>query len=299
MADTTGLSGYALYYAQAINRGMNDEEASRYATQQMGGSGLYRQDIDKILTGTGATSQSQNIRYDPVTGYAINKYSSGNNNTSGGSTYNDVASEFSSFFNKLTDNIPTFTPPTEAEMQGWAKAYADTSVNPLISAIQAALNKQLTSQETAKADVEAAYAGLPEKYQSQLNEARNYALENAIARGMGRSGVVNWETEKRTTPIMQEQAQAEREKAAKLASIANAIAAAESSAAEQTQSAEAQRAALEAAKMGELQQWAAAMANSSGQNAFNQALSLAGLYNQNQASNTNLLLQLLPLFLGG
>lgn len=295
--DTSGLSGYALYYAQAANKGMSDAEANRYATQMMGGSGLRRTDVDQILKDTGSTSESQGIRYDPNTGYAINDYESGGGG--GNNENNNNSFDFSSFFGQMMNNVPTFNAPSRAELEGWARAYADTQTNPLISAIQARLIKERAAQENARGEVEAAYGGLPAQYQARLDEAREYALENAIARGMGRTGVVNWETEKRTTPILQEQAQADREKASKLAAIANAIAAAEASAAESVQAAEANRAALEASKLADLQQWSAGMQANQGLNSFNQILSMADMYNSSQNNTSTLLMQLLPLLMGG
>jgi hypothetical protein len=169
----------------------------------------------------------------------------------------------------------------------------------LITAIQNNLAQQLAAQETAKSDIEAAYAGLPEKYAAQLEEARRTALESAIARGMGRSGVVDWQTTQYSKPILESQRQSEADKAAKLAAIANTIAALNTTAQNSLTAAEQQRGALEAARMGELEQWAAQMAATGGQNNFNNMMQMANLYNNNQANSQNLILQLLPLLMGG
>jgi len=193
----------------------------------------------------------------------------------------------------------SYVAPSESEMQDWASSYASSSINPLLSAIQTRLSKEKAAQDSAKTEVEAAYGGLPEKYANQLSEARTSALESAISRGMGRSGVVDWQTEKLSSPIMQEQAQSEREKASRLTSIANAIASAESTAATQTQSAEEQRAALEAARMGELQQWVEQMKASGNSSMWGNAFNMANLYNQSQSSGSNALAQALAQLLGG
>ena len=108
-----------------------------------------------------------------------------------------------------------------------------------------------------------------------------------------------WQTAKLSSPIIQQQAKDEADKTAALAKIANNIAALNTTAQDSITSAEAQRGNLAASRMGELQQWVAQMNAASGQNSFNNALSLANLYNNNQASSINTILQLLPLFMGG
>lgn len=297
--DLTGLSGYALAFAKAMNAGQNYEQASATATRETGGSGLYRQDIDNILKGTGATSSSQGLKYDPETGYVIGSYDNYVDRTprppSGGSD------NISDIVNALTNTIPTstFTPPSEDELKGWASTYANTQIDPTIAAIQNSLTRQLAAQDTAKSDVEAAYAGLPAQYANQLEEARNAALESAIARGMGRSGVVDWQTAQYSKPILESQRQTDADKAAKLAAIANTIAALNTTAQDSIAAAEGQRGSLEAARMGDLQQWVAGMQAAGSQDSFNNALQLAGMINSNHNTGQDLLLQLIPLFMGG
>jgi len=87
--------------------------------------------------------------------------------------------------------------------------------------------------------------------------------------------------------------------AASLASIANTIAALNTNAQNSLTAAEKQRGTLKSSRMGDLQQWVEGMKSSAGQNKFNNALSLADLQNNSAASSNSLLLQLLPLFMGG
>ena len=306
--DLTGLSGYALEFAKAMNAGKSYDEASSIATKATGGSGIKRDDMDQILAGSGTTSESQGLKYDPNTGYVIGSYDIPSGGGSGG------GGQGGSFFDELSKIInsqgqssdmssaisnPVFDAPSEDKMRDWASSYASSQVNPLITAIQNNLAQQLAAQETAKSDIEAAYAGLPEKYAAQLEEARRTALESAIARGMGRSGVADWQTAQYSKPILESQRQSEADKAAKLAAIANTIAALNTTAQNSLTAAEQQRGALEAARMGELEQWAAQMAATGGQNNFNNMMQMANLYNNNQASSINTILQLLPLFMGG
>ncbi|HOR79024.1 MAG TPA: hypothetical protein PLG04_09595, partial [Anaerolineaceae bacterium] len=229
--------------------------------------------------------------------------SSSNTNKNSPETYHGSKQSSSSFdweslFDKLVPKN-NFVAPSESQMRDWASSYASSQVNPLITAIQNNLAQQLAAQETAKSDIEAAYAGLPEKYAAQLEEARRTALESAIARGMGRSGVADWQTAQYSKPILESQRQSEADKAAKLAAIANTIAALNTTAQNSLTAAEQQRGALEAARMGELEQWAAQMAATGGQNNFNNMMQMANLYNNNQANSQNLILQLLPLLMGG
>lgn len=297
--DLSGLSGYALEFAKAMNAGKGYDEASAIATKKTGGSGLKRTDVDEITKGTGTTSQSQGVKYDPNTGYAIGDYNSsvrsGGGGQGGGGDNGFNISDIFNAFNRQS----SFVAPSESEMRGWASGYANTQVDPMIAAIQNSLTRQLAAQDTARSEVEAQYAGLPDYYAGQLKEARGSALESAIARGMGRSGVVDWQTEKYTNPIIQRQSKDEADKAASLARIANTIAALNTTAQDSIASAEGQRGALEAARMGELQQWAAGMEAAGGQNNFSNMMQMANLYNNNQASSQNLILQLLPLLMGG
>jgi len=122
---------------------------------------------------------------------------------------------------------PSYKPLSEEEARSIAQNWANLQIDPQIQALQRAIENARTTANTQTAAINAAYAGIPAQTDRMLADARNYALESAIARGGGRSGVVNWETEKRTTPIMQQAQQYEAEKAAKLAGVtdwlANAI----------------------------------------------------------------------------
>jgi hypothetical protein len=96
--------------------------------------------------------------------------------------------------------------------------------DPVLADITNRLGSAQTSAASQKGEVEAAYANLAALTDARLNEARKYAVENAIARGMGRSGVTDWLINEYSTPIMMEEQQAGREKVAKLTSIANELA---------------------------------------------------------------------------
>ena len=124
----------------------------------------------------------------------------------------------------LLSQAPSYTPKSQEELQEIAENYASLNITPQLEALQRAIEQAVATASSQTEAINAAYAGVPAQTQSMLDEARRYAQESAIARGAGQSGVVNWETEKRTTPIMQQAQQAEQEKAAKLAAVANWLA---------------------------------------------------------------------------
>lgn len=189
--------------------------------------------------------------------------------------------------------------PSESEMLTQAQQYADLQISPLLSAIQSNLDKERANQASARSSVEAAYAGVPARTQAMLEEARNKATESAIARGMGRSGVVDWQTTKLSAPVMQQATEAEQEKAAKLAEIANTLAAAESGAMKQQQEATSRRGTLESAKLSDLRQQSQQMELQEQQAKWGQALNLANMAQQSSQAQQNLLMQLLPILMYG
>ncbi len=312
----TGTTGFAKQFSDAYNAGKSYDDSINYATTQTGGSGLRRPDIDQILYGTGTSSQSQGVTYDPITGYAIgsgSKKKSGSStpeipgvpNTSMDSLLKALGSSgggnnfpYENFLNDLMGSS-SYTPLTDEEMLSQAQQYANLQIDPLLTAIQNNLGTSVAAKEGSIGEIEAAYAGIPGKIQAMINEARNYATEDAIARGMGRSGVVNWETEKRTTPLMQQQADAEREKSAKLASVQREIEALRTAAANSTAEAEARRGTLEANQLANLRNLGAQLAIQSDAAKWGQGYNLAQLANTANQSNVNNLLGLLPYFMYG
>lgn len=141
--------------------------------------------------------------------------------------------------------------PTDILTQ--AQQYASLQVNPVLNDIVSRLNSAKTTANNRKGETEAAYSGVAQQTQARLAEARKAALESAISRNMGRSGVVETLTGQFTTPIMLEEQRLGQEKAAKLASIANEYANTEDEIGRLRTQAESQRGLLESTKSGELQ----------------------------------------------
>lgn len=129
---------------------------------------------------------------------------------------------YESLMRDITSKLPQ--PYTTGNIDELSKQYARLQVDPARQEIQRRLAGYDVDAESQRRSTESAYAGVPAQTQRMLDEARRYALESSVARGAGRSGVVNWETEKRTTPVIQRGVELEGEKAAKLADIASRLA---------------------------------------------------------------------------
>jgi len=178
----------------------------------------------KALSGyRSGTSGKASAELDKVVAEANKKSNSGGSVSSDKPTKTIEQKSLSDIFYEA----PSYKPLSEEEARSIAQNWANLQIDPQIQALQRAIENARTTANTQMAAINAAYAGIPAQTDRMLADARNYALESAIARGGGRSGVVNWETEKRTTPIMQQAQQYEAEKAAKLAGVtdwlANAI----------------------------------------------------------------------------
>lgn len=127
----------------------------------------------------------------------------------------------------LTDmlaQLSKYKAPSNKDLLSQAETYARLQTDPVLADITNKLNTARTSAASQKGEVEAAYENLAALTQARLNEARKYAVESAISRNMGRSGVTDWLINEQTTPIMLEEQQAGAEKVARLNSIANELA---------------------------------------------------------------------------
>ena len=186
----------------------------------------------------------------------------------------------------------TYTPPSDADLLQQAQQYARLQVDPVLSAIQSRLEKAQSDYESQKAAIEAAYATVPQTTQRLLDEARQNALEQAVARGMGRSGVVEWLTNKLTAPLMEQATQSEQEKAAKLAAAANALAQIQQEAARQQQEAQQREGELEASQLAQLRDQIAQRVFQERAAKWSQATGLAGMA---QAANLGQQQQLMNL----
>lgn len=272
--DLSGLSGYALEYAKAANQGAKvsgkgRDKADDAATQALGGSGLNQADINRIMQGGGMSTT-----YQPTTTY----YGAQQQTYQPTSLGNRM--DLDAILGKLGTSF-NYTPLSDAEMMEQAKTYANLQLSPLLAALQSNYDMSKAAQEAAKLQIEAAYSGVGDTISQRLDEAERRAKQDAIARGMGRSGVVNWERAKLTEPILRQEAQAMQEKAAKMSGVDLQLAALADEYARRQNELQERLGLLESNRLAELQ-------NLQRQNMLG--------YNQNQQ---NLMLSLLPLFLYG
>ena len=109
------------------------------------------------------------------------------------------------------------------EMLTQAQSLANLQIDPIIQALMRDKEDYLGSYESSKRNIEAAYAGVPQETDRLLAQAQEQGTESAIARGGGRSGAVEHTVEKLKEPVMLRAIQLEGEKAAKLASLEEAM----------------------------------------------------------------------------
>ena len=158
----------------------------------------------------------------------------------------------------LQATMPQYTPRPESELLGQAQQYAGLQIDPQLQSLQRALGQ--ARQEAG----------------TYTQEAEGRALESAIARGGGRSGAVEWLTEKQTKPIT------------------TALARAETEGLEKTQQLEARRGELEANQLAALRQLEHANASGNWQLAQQATAQLAQLAQQAQQFQQTYALNVLP-----
>jgi hypothetical protein len=112
---------------------------------------------------------------------------------------------------------------TPEQMQAQAQRLAGLQVNPQRGQLQRSLEEAIANAEAQKRSIQAAYEGVPTELELAAEEARRKALESAIARGVGRSGVVDYQAAKIGAEQQRQLAQVEAEKAAKLAALADQL----------------------------------------------------------------------------
>lgn len=113
----------------------------------------------------------------------------------------------------------------EEDMLNEAKNYADLQVSSQLLALQQALDQAGVDAKAQKKTIEAAYAGMADQLAQAAEQQKAQALESAIARGGGRSGVVDWSNAKINEAQTEQLSQSEAQKSAQLANAANQLAA--------------------------------------------------------------------------
>jgi nucleoid-associated protein YgaU len=192
---------------------------------------------------------------------------------------------------------PEWKATSEDEMLRQAQQYAALQIDPQLQALQRSLEEASQYAEGQKGAVEAAYSGVPAMIERMLAQAREYGTEDAVARGVGRSGVVDYNIEQLSEPIMEQGTQIEAEKAAKLASIADALALAQRQAQQQQAQLEEQRGLIESNRLGDLRQLGHSMQAEDWERAWNAAQNLASMANQQYQFQQQAALNWAPYFM--
>jgi len=192
---------------------------------------------------------------------------------------------------------PEFKPASEEEMLQQAKQYAALQIDPQLQALQRSLDEAAQYAESQRSMIEAAYSGIPAQIDRLLAQAREQGTEDAIARNVGRSGVVDYNVRELSQPVIEQATRYEAEKAAQLANIANALALAQKQALQQQQELEQQRGLLESTRLEELRQLGHAMQAEDWERAWNAAQNLAAMANQQYQFQQQAALNWAPYFM--
>jgi len=221
-APKTGESDYSRT-ARALNEYASSgnqtayNNAVKYAVQQGWGSMVpktspFASTTDKTAATAGtATSKAVTPTIPEIQSGVAS--STGNNNY----PYNGLQTDILSAY-------PKYTPKTADELLTEAQNYANLQIDPQKTALQTALADAIASANNYKTSIEADYATLGDQANDALSEAQKNALISANARGMGRSGAVDYERGVLQKPILKAVASAETQKAANLANVDNSLA---------------------------------------------------------------------------
>jgi len=122
---------------------------------------------------------------------------------------------------QLLNYFPAYTQKTSDELAAQVANEAQLKYNAQLQALARSLEQQQLSAQNQTNTLNTAYATAQEQVDAQLQNAYDMALRNAIARGGGQSGAVEWMAQQNQEPILTAYAQAEAERANQLAQIAS------------------------------------------------------------------------------
>ncbi len=214
-----------------------------------------------------------------------NSYSQPQNN------YNNMANNFSQALSQyslpyeqalrdLLASAPKYSAPSEEALLDQATQYANLQIDPAIEALKRVMEQNRLSADSQRDSINANYASFEDTANRMLQEAANAALESAISRGGGRSGAVEWLTNKQQAPVMEQMTNVQADRTARLNAIADALALSESQGNEQLQSYEERRGQLTSSQLEALRQLTQAQAQGNWQNMFNAVQSLSNAATQ-------------------
>ena len=203
---------------------------------------------------------------------------------------------YEQMYRDVLANAPRYEMPSESELRNQAGDWADLQVNPLLQAIDRSLVDARASADKQRGEIQANYAGFEDTLNRMLSEAGGMATESAIARGGGRSGAVEWLTDKMQTPIMEQATTEQAKKTAALTALADAVALAEQQAGDKREQLEDRRGTLTANRLAELTNQAQAMSAADWQRAMGATGNLMNMATQAGQFGQNFAANLLPYF---
>lgn len=195
------------------------EYAPKLAEQQAAGVGVtgpISQDyVNAIATGKPSTADDATKSYERSTGQRV----SGGGSSGGSFSGSAKSSPFLQQAADILAQTPVYQPLTEEQLTQQAQQYGSLQVQPRLDAINRALEQAQTDAATQRQQIEASYASAPAALSAASEEARSRALESAIARGAGRSGVVDWQAAQIGEEQQRQLGQLEAERTARLGGV--------------------------------------------------------------------------------
>jgi hypothetical protein len=184
-------------------------------------------------------------------------------------------------------NMPSYTPPSDSDLTTQAQQWAQLQVQPQQNAVQRALEQAQQAYAAQKSDIQAAYGGLDQQTQTMLQELGRQAQENAISRGGGQSGLVEWLKKQYQTPVLDQYATARAQEASSLSNLANQEALTEQQYSTQQQQLAQQLGTMQAERLAELRDLSHATAVGDWAKAFEAAQNIANLDLEAQQQQQN------------
>lgn len=189
-----------------------------------------------------------------------------------------------------------YSPRDSSELQGEASQYANLLVDPQVSNITRQLAQLQSQAEGQRGSINATYSGLSDRATWLLQQAEEAAQHSAISRGGGRSGAVEWETQKYKTPVNTWVLEQESQKAANLLALENALSLSQTQGQDKIQELEKMRGEYTAQRLAALQELESAKAAGDYERATSVLTTLANLDMQQQQLDMNYSLETLPYY---
>lgn len=189
---------------------------------------------------------------------------------------------------------PGYTPTSYNDLLARAQEMAQLATSGQRTAIEQGLTEAQRQAGLSRENINAAYAGSEQSVTNALAEARRQATESAISTGGGRSGQVDWFSEKLQQPITTQFAQDQAKRAASLSGIESGLTSAQQQATQQLADLEQYSGLYTNQQLAALRDSEYAKGMQGWQAGLSGAMGLAGLAGNQNQSNAAYALSLLP-----